>query len=75
MAAIGLPLWSMARSQTGLYIFDREAVFLERVLVPLRAELPEFRIVFEHVTTADGYRLRRRGAGSSPPRSPPIIWS
>src|SRR5438874_153432 len=34
-------------------IFDREAVFIERVLEPLRRRLPELRIVLEHVTTAD----------------------
>lgn len=35
-------------------IFDREARFIETVLEPLRAELPELRIVMEHVTTKDG---------------------
>ncbi len=35
-------------------IFDREAVFIERVLIPLRNAFPELRIVSEHVTTADG---------------------
>lgn len=34
-------------------IFDREAVFIERVLMPLRKKLPELRIVFEHITTSD----------------------
>ena len=35
-------------------IFDREAVFIDRVLAPLQAKLPELRIIFEHVTTSDG---------------------
>jgi len=35
-------------------IFDREARFIETVLAPLRGELPELRIVMEHVTTKDG---------------------
>lgn len=35
-------------------IFDREARFIETVLEPLRSELPELRIVMEHVTTKDG---------------------
>lgn len=35
-------------------IFDREARFIESVLDPLRCELPELRIVMEHVTTRDG---------------------
>jgi dihydroorotase len=34
-------------------VFDREAVFIERVLVPLRRRLPELRIVLEHITTAE----------------------
>ncbi len=34
-------------------VFDREAVFIERVLAPLHARLPQLRIVFEHITTAD----------------------
>jgi dihydroorotase len=35
-------------------IFDREARFIDSVLVPLRNALPELRIVMEHVTTKDG---------------------
>ncbi len=34
-------------------VFDREAVFIERVLAPLARDLPELKIVFEHITTAD----------------------
>jgi dihydroorotase len=33
-------------------VFDREAVFIERVLAPLRKDFPELKIVFEHITTA-----------------------
>jgi dihydroorotase len=32
-------------------VFDREAVFIERVLAPLLRELPELKVAFEHVTT------------------------
>ena len=32
-------------------IFDREAVFIDKVLVPLRKKLPDLKIVFEHITT------------------------
>jgi len=35
-------------------VFDREARFLEEILVPLRARHPALRIVLEHITTADG---------------------
>ena len=34
-------------------LFDREAVFIERVLQPLRRELPELKVVFEHITTRE----------------------
>ena len=33
--------------------FDREAVFLDRVLAPLLADFPELKVVLEHITTAD----------------------
>ncbi len=35
-------------------VFDREAVFIERHLAPLRRDLPGLRIVLEHVTTKEG---------------------
>ncbi len=35
-------------------IFDREAVFIERVMQPLRRDFPELKVVFEHLTSADG---------------------
>ncbi len=35
-------------------IFDREAVFIERHLIPLRRDFPGLRIVLEHVTTREG---------------------
>lgn len=34
-------------------VFDREAVFIERVMQPLRAAMPELKVVFEHITTKD----------------------
>lgn len=34
-------------------IFDREAVFIERVLAPVTADFPGLRIVLEHITTSD----------------------
>ena len=34
-------------------VFDREAVFIERVLAPLRRDFPGLRIVFEHITTRE----------------------
>jgi dihydroorotase len=34
-------------------MFDREAVFIDRVMAPLRRDFPELRIVFEHITTQE----------------------
>ena len=34
-------------------LFDREAVFIERVMVPLRRDFPELKVVFEHITTRE----------------------
>jgi dihydroorotase len=55
MAETGLPLCVHGEvTDPEVDIFDREAVFIERVLAPLRARLPELRVVLEHVTTEDG---------------------
>ena len=34
-------------------LFDREAVFIDRVMTPLRRDLPELKVVFEHITTKE----------------------
>ena len=34
-------------------VFDREAVFIERVLQPLTRDFPELKMVFEHISTAE----------------------
>jgi len=55
MQEIGMPLLvhgEVTDPQTD--VFDREAVFIERVLDPLRRRLPGLRVVLEHVTTEDG---------------------
>ncbi|MDB5896403.1 MAG: pyrC [Ramlibacter sp.] len=40
-------------------IFDREAVFLERQLIPLRRDFPELKIVVEHMTTREATQYVR----------------
>ena len=40
-------------TDTDVDIFDREAVFIDKVLSPLRRDFPELKIVFEHITTAE----------------------
>jgi dihydroorotase len=34
-------------------VFDREAVFIDRVMQPLRRDFPELKVVFEHITTRE----------------------
>ncbi len=55
MAEIGLPLCVHGEvTDPSIDIFDREAVFITRVLEPLRQRTPGLKIVMEHVTTKDG---------------------
>src|SRR5690348_14591426 len=54
MAGLGMPLLIHGEvTEPETDIFDREAVFIERVLDPLRRRLPELRIVLEHITTEE----------------------
>ena len=62
MAEIGLPLCTHGEVvEAHVDIFDREAVFIESVLDPLRRRLPELRIVMEHITTQEGADYARAG--------------
>ena len=55
MAEIGLPLCVHGEvTDSDIDIFDREAVFIERVLDPTRRRFPDLKVVMEHVTTKDG---------------------
>jgi dihydroorotase len=40
-------------------VFDREAVFIERVMQPLRRDFPGLKVVFEHVTTREAAQYVR----------------
>ncbi|HEX8962612.1 MAG TPA: dihydroorotase [Rhodocyclaceae bacterium] len=55
MERAGLPL--LVHGETtdpAVDVFDREAVFIERVAAPLLKDFPALKLVFEHVTTKDG---------------------
>ncbi|MFU8778267.1 MAG: dihydroorotase [Roseovarius sp.] len=55
MAEIGLPLCVHGEvTDPTVDIFDREAVFIDRVLDPVRRATPGLRVVMEHITTANG---------------------
>lgn len=62
MAEIGMPLCVHGEvTSAEIDIFDREAVFIETVLDPLRNRVPELRVVMEHVTTRQGVDYARSG--------------
>lgn len=55
MAGIGLPLCVHGEvTDPSVDIFDREAVFIDRVLDPIRRRTPGLRVVMEHITTTEG---------------------
>jgi dihydroorotase len=54
MARLGMPLLVHGEvTDADIDIFDREAVFIERVMNPLLDRHPDLRVVFEHITTAE----------------------
>jgi len=54
MQRCGMPLLVHGEvTSPDIDIFDREAVFIERVMQPLLKDLPNLRVVFEHITTQD----------------------
>lgn len=54
MAQIGMPLLIHGEvTDHDVDIFDREAVFIDRTLIPLVRDLPELKVVFEHITTEE----------------------
>lgn len=54
MQEVGMPFLVHGEvTDPAIDIFDREAVFIERVMQPLRRDLPALKVVFEHITTKD----------------------
>ncbi|MFL6844120.1 MAG: dihydroorotase [Allosphingosinicella sp.] len=54
MQRIGMPLLVHGEvTDPGVDIFDREAVFIDRIFAPLLADFPGLKAVFEHITTAE----------------------
>ena len=53
MQRVGLPLLVHGEvTDPDVDVFDREAVFIDRVLAPLVRDFPQLRIVLEHITTS-----------------------
>lgn len=62
MERLGMPLLIHGEvTHADIDIFDREARFIETVLVPLRQRLPGLKIVLEHITTKDAAEYVRDG--------------
>ena len=60
MAKIGLPLCVHGEvTDADIDIFDREAVFIDRVLDPIRRKTPGLRVVMEHITTRNAVDYAR----------------
>ena len=69
MADIGMPLCVHGEvTDPEVDIFDREAVFIDRVLKPLRKKVPDLKVVMEHITTqnaVDYVRDTHRGLAAT----------
>ncbi|HEY1609524.1 MAG TPA: dihydroorotase, partial [Paraburkholderia sp.] len=54
MQEVGLPLLVHGEvTSADIDLFDREKVFIDRVMTPLRRDFPALKVVFEHITTKD----------------------
>ena len=64
LQALGLPLLIHGEvTDSDVDIFDREAVFIDRHLIPLSKAFPQLKIVLEHITTREGVNfVRESGA-------------
>jgi len=55
MAEAGVPLCVHGEvTDSSVDIFDREAVFIDTVLDPIRRKIPQLKVIMEHVTTSNG---------------------
>ncbi|MFW7343160.1 dihydroorotase [Pollutimonas sp. H1-120] len=64
MQRLGMPLLVHGEvTDPAIDLFDREAVFIDRVMIPLRREFPELKVVFEHLTTREGVDYVRQAQG------------
>jgi len=64
LQACGMPLLVHGEvTDPSIDLFDREAVFIDRVMIPLRRAFPALRVVFEHLTTKEGVDYVRDAEG------------
>jgi dihydroorotase len=66
MQETGMPLLIHGEvTDSSIDLFDREKVFIDRVMTPLRRDFPALKVVFEHITTKDAADYVR-DAGAPP---------
>jgi dihydroorotase len=64
MQRLGLPLLIHGEvTDREIDVFDRERVFIDTKLIPLRRDFPGLRVVFEHITTQDAADYVREAEG------------
>jgi dihydroorotase len=62
MQRIGMPLLVHGEvTEKHIDIFDREKVFIDQVMTPVKRDFPELKIVFEHITTKDAAEFVEAG--------------
>jgi dihydroorotase len=66
MQALGMPFLVHGEvTDPDVDIFDREAVFIDRVMEPLRRDMPELKVVFEHITTKEAAQYVAAASGAT----------
>src|SRR5262249_7391193 len=77
MVRLGMPLLVHGEvTDPEIDVFDREAVFIDRVLDPVRRRFPELRLVLEHITTQEAVDYVVSGEpiwAAKTPALPPLI--
>ena len=64
MQDCGLPLLVHGEvTDPAIDLFDREKVFIDRVMEPLRRDFPALKVVFEHITTQDAAQYVAQAPG------------
>ena len=72
MEEIGVPLLVLA-DRPDVDIFDREQVFIDKVLIPTLQRF-DCLVVFEHITTAEGVAFVEGSGANIGATIPPITW-
>ena len=65
MERVGMPLLVHGEvTDPEVDVFDKEKIFLERVLIPITQRFPRLRIVFEHITTREAVEFVKNASSN-----------